>query len=191
MGEDPKDKRRDRERAPQAPYRDGEPGEDPAYAEALGRAVQALRAERGLSRADLAERAGLSYSYLSEIETGKKSGTSSKVLYLLAKALGVTVRELMTIAEERVLPAMREQDVSTAMLSEFSSALPSEAPEETRRVLRSWFRDDARVEASRVAASRPDDRRAAIAHDLAALLPELSAEDLALVLDLARRLRRR
>jgi transcriptional regulator with XRE-family HTH domain/CheY-like chemotaxis protein len=65
----------------------------------LGRAIKVLRAGRDLSRRDLAERAGLSYSYLAEIENGAKS-PSSRALDALASGLGLSVGDLAAAAEE-------------------------------------------------------------------------------------------
>ena len=56
---------------------DDQTGEDP-IGEGLGRAIRVLRTARDLGRRELAERAGLSYSYLAEIENGDKSGAQSR-----------------------------------------------------------------------------------------------------------------
>ena len=48
--------------------------------ENLGRAIKALRAEADLSRKDLAERAGISYSYLAEIENGSKPPSTRTIV---------------------------------------------------------------------------------------------------------------
>lgn len=56
--------------------------------------VKVFREHRGLSAAELAARAGLSRSYLSEIERGRKSG-SAIALAALAAALEVTVDDLL------------------------------------------------------------------------------------------------
>jgi transcriptional regulator with XRE-family HTH domain len=76
--------------------RRAEPGEPPdgsAFAVALGRAIKALRTLDGIDRRDLADRAGLSYSYLAEIENGKKSPSPS-AQKSIAGALGLDVRKL-------------------------------------------------------------------------------------------------
>jgi len=67
-------------------------------AERLGRALMAARAERGFKRRDLADLAGLSYPYLSEIENGRKQPSAGK-LKALASALGLTPAELLSRAE--------------------------------------------------------------------------------------------
>jgi transcriptional regulator with XRE-family HTH domain len=72
--------------------------DDPAYREAVGRAIKVLRTERGLERKDLAAASGLSYAYLSEIETGRKRA-SSKALFVIADALGVRPAELLALGD--------------------------------------------------------------------------------------------
>lgn len=71
---------------------------DTARKAALGRAIRVLRAERGLSRAELARLAEISYTHLAEIENGKKELSGSR-LSSVAEALGVLRHELMAIAE--------------------------------------------------------------------------------------------
>jgi transcriptional regulator with XRE-family HTH domain len=65
----------------------------------LGRAVAALRVERGLKRRELAESAHVSYPYLSEIENGAKA-PSSQTMAKLARSLQVSPADLWTRAEE-------------------------------------------------------------------------------------------
>lgn len=60
-------------------------GEDP---------VRVFRKHRGLSVKELAEKAGLSQPYLSEIETGKKEG-SIEAIKAIASALGVDLDDLV------------------------------------------------------------------------------------------------
>ena len=52
--------------------------------------VKILRKHHGLTQADLANRAGISRPYLTEIETGKKDG-SIRAMKALAEVLGVSV----------------------------------------------------------------------------------------------------
>lgn len=56
--------------------------------------VRVFREHRGLGAAELAGRAGVSASYLSEIESGRKPG-SARTLAKLACALDVAVDELI------------------------------------------------------------------------------------------------
>jgi transcriptional regulator with XRE-family HTH domain len=67
-------------------------------AAALGRAVQAIRAERGISQVQLAEQTGLMQSWISHIEHGRRNPTWSNIVRL-AEGLGVTIAELAGRAE--------------------------------------------------------------------------------------------
>jgi transcriptional regulator with XRE-family HTH domain len=70
--------------------------------EAVGRAIRVIRTEQGMSRKELARRSELSYPYVSEIETGKKS-PSSRALRSIADAFGLPVHELLAAAETLAL----------------------------------------------------------------------------------------
>jgi len=63
-----------------------------------GKAIKILRSEAELTRKELAERAGISYSYLTEIESEKKK-PSGETLYKIAQALGIRSSELFEILE--------------------------------------------------------------------------------------------
>ena len=67
-------------------------------AQALGKAITMRRTEMGMKRTKLAERAALSYPYLSEIENGRKQPSAEK-LRSLAAALKMNVVDLMGLAE--------------------------------------------------------------------------------------------
>lgn len=66
---------------------------------ALGRAVRALRDERGMSQEDLAHGADISVQYLSGIEGGHRNPTWD-VLTRLADALNVSISQLAARAED-------------------------------------------------------------------------------------------
>jgi len=59
----------------------------------LGKNIKVLRARRGLSQADFAEKADISITFLSNIERGIKY-PQPNMLSKIAKALGVNVNEL-------------------------------------------------------------------------------------------------
>jgi transcriptional regulator with XRE-family HTH domain len=61
----------------------------------LPRRLPLLRQERGLSRADLANRAGLSEKTIVEIEKGRRDRVLEKTLLCLATALVITLAELL------------------------------------------------------------------------------------------------
>jgi transcriptional regulator with XRE-family HTH domain len=61
---------------------------------ALGKRLAEIRERRGLKQKDLAERAGLSISFISEIENGHRNVSSEKLLRL-ANALGASIDYLL------------------------------------------------------------------------------------------------
>lgn len=63
----------------------------------LGACVRALREQRSLSQENLAAKAGISYQYLSGVETGKEN-FSIQVLESLSISLDIPMRELVTAA---------------------------------------------------------------------------------------------
>jgi len=65
----------------------------------LGRAIRVIRAQRGLRQDELAGAAGLSPSYVSLIERGKRE-PSLVIVRKLASALGVPVDLVMVLAIE-------------------------------------------------------------------------------------------
>jgi transcriptional regulator with XRE-family HTH domain len=67
-------------------------------AAALGRAVQTIRAETGISQVQLSEATGLMQSWISHIEHGRRNPTWSNIVRL-AEGLGVSVAELAARAE--------------------------------------------------------------------------------------------
>ena len=65
---------------------------------AFGAAVRSFRQERGWSQDDLADRAGLQPTYVSDLERGRRSpGMSTQAR--LASAFGVKVWQLFRLAE--------------------------------------------------------------------------------------------
>jgi transcriptional regulator with XRE-family HTH domain len=68
---------------------------EPLWREVLGSRLRALRAERGETLAETADRAGLSPQYLSEVERGRKE-PSSEMIAALAGALDTTLAGLTT-----------------------------------------------------------------------------------------------
>jgi len=168
--------------------------------EGLGRAIQALRAERGLKRQRLAEDAGLSYAYLAEIENGKKE-PSTRVLDAIARALGIRLPELMEVAES--LQAMVEGAEDEPLTPEEVRAYET-SPVMARLLSapdRSWFHrpiqparaSEATSELEDTAPPKPAEvqSRKRMLAELGALASRLSPPDLERLLDIARRLRTR
>ena len=73
-----------------APGRESEP----LWREVLGRSLRAAREEQGGRLVDVAERAGISPQYLSEIERGRKE-PSSEMIAAVIGALGVDLAGLL------------------------------------------------------------------------------------------------
>jgi transcriptional regulator with XRE-family HTH domain len=57
--------------------------------------MKRLREQRGLSRLALAKTSGLAQGYISDIEAGRKQNPGIETLQKLAKALKVSVAELV------------------------------------------------------------------------------------------------
>jgi transcriptional regulator with XRE-family HTH domain len=67
----------------------------------IGKEVRRRREELGLTGAQLAARAGMAPSAVSQIETGKRSPSSASVIKL-AQALGVEAGELFPLEQPRL-----------------------------------------------------------------------------------------
>ncbi len=63
----------------------------------LGDALRRLREAKGLTQVELAKRANITDEYLSMLESGVRRNPSLAVLRRLARALGVSVGELMAL----------------------------------------------------------------------------------------------
>jgi transcriptional regulator with XRE-family HTH domain len=154
------------------------PVQDPIDA-AIGRTIQVLRTSRGMSRRGLATRASISYSYLSAIENGDKR-PSSKILALIANALGVYAHELMAAAESRAAEA-RDDETDVAEATEMDTLL--ERLEERR-----MSRQLARL--GYVVPTTPLRSELGAVEELRALIVQMDAADVDLVMEMARRLAR-
>ena len=71
-----------------------DPEPEPLWREALGRTLRAARDEQGGRLVDVAERAGISPQYLSEIERGRKE-PSSEMIAAVSGALGLDLADLL------------------------------------------------------------------------------------------------
>ncbi|MEU3271066.1 helix-turn-helix transcriptional regulator [Saccharomonospora sp. NPDC006951] len=77
------------------PERTREQAPEPLWREALGRNLRTTREDQGHRLVDIAERAGISPQYLSEIERGRKE-PSSEMIAAVAGALGLDLAGLLT-----------------------------------------------------------------------------------------------
>ena len=159
----------------------------------------------GVERKQLAESAGVSYAYLSDIETGR-GRPGSRSLLAIAEALMLSPSELMRQAEayraqmtgepmtEQPGASEAELNLETTM-QRYADAAPSPAA-------RRWFHagralaeaqsdEEARLLQRPVGASTTDDDPHPTAHDeLRRAIAELSPGDALVVLALVRRLTR-
>jgi predicted transcriptional regulator len=71
----------------------GRPAPDPLWREMVGDVLRTERKQAGRTLADVAEQAGISTPYLSEVERGRKE-PSSEVLSAVAGALGLRLVDL-------------------------------------------------------------------------------------------------
>lgn len=167
--------------------------EDPAFYEALGRAIKVARAQFGMERKDLADRANVSYAYLSDIETGR-GRPGSRSLLSIAEALGRTPSELMQEAEMYRTQMGGETPPDTTSVSGGGAKTGRATP---GLIERPWFNEEAlaaglpsvsrrsqrEVWRNRLAATELDART-----ELHALIDRLSREDVDAVLALMRRI---
>src|SRR5699024_4141446 len=86
-----------------APGRDRPTQPEPLWREVIGRQIRRARTARAERLVDVAERAGVSPQYLSEVERGVKD-PSSEMLSAIAGALGTSVAGLAGRAY-RLVPA--------------------------------------------------------------------------------------
>lgn len=86
----------------------------------FGLKIKALRQSKGLSYQQLADKAGLSISYVHDIETGKKFPKADKII-ALAKTLGVDYDYLVSLRASKKL-----QPIIDLISSDFLNAVPWE-----------------------------------------------------------------
>jgi transcriptional regulator with XRE-family HTH domain len=154
---------------------------DPAFLAAYGEVVQELRSDLGFDRKGLAEAADISYSYLSAIESGQKipSGTLQNNL---ARTLGVDVSQLLAMANDRLVTSDDEAQLQMSRMEPVFEDPPSVAYSADAPSSRSYRRSTVASDGDRGMS-----RSGALA-ELRALLPNMSPEDAAMVVSMARRL---
>jgi transcriptional regulator with XRE-family HTH domain len=177
--------------------------ESPEFYEGLGRAIKVARTAMGLERKELAELAGVSYAYLSDIETGR-GRPGSRSFLAIAEALQRSPSELMREAEiyrarisgEEVepqrLPGSSPDSEIQARMARMSEAAPSPAARRwfhAGRMLAEAEMDLATEETVRLTGSPEDFGGETPQEELHRLVDGLSPEDAEVVLALVRRLR--
>lgn len=86
---------------------------EPLWREALGRKLREAREERGDRLVDVADRAGISVQYLSEIERGRKE-PSSEMIAAVTGALGIDLADLLISIAGQVRLVQRTQQFHTS-----------------------------------------------------------------------------
>ncbi len=112
----------------------------------FGRAIETLRASKGLSREEVAELARISLSYLSEIERGLKR-PSADIVAKIARAFGMKGSSFLQYVEELSAPLPEEETPAKAvqmplkrgrpmpLFSDDQVATSTAAPRRRRRAL--------------------------------------------------------
>lgn len=67
----------------------------------LGKCLQELRMQKGLSMSELAERSGVTKSYLNSLERGIKDNPSIQILEKISAVLGMELGSLLRYVHER------------------------------------------------------------------------------------------
>lgn len=65
----------------------------------LARALNEITASKGMRQADICRKTGLSDAHVSQIFSGKIKDPKASILYKIAHALGVTVDEVLELAD--------------------------------------------------------------------------------------------
>jgi transcriptional regulator with XRE-family HTH domain len=157
---------------------------DPAFLAAYGDAIRLIRDGRGMDRKGLADAAGISYSYLSAIESGQRL-PSEAVQDAIAAALDIEPSELLARANGAI--AVRSGDTPDPTLPTRAVAVEALADTLLEHV------EPAGTDTTPVASAPPSRAGASITAsgalaELRSLIPTLSPEDTALVVSMARRL---
>lgn len=150
---------------------------DPQFLAAFGQAIRDRREELHLDRKELAAAAGISYSYLSAIESGHKLPSQS-VQAAVAEALGTNPSDLLAAANGVVGEEISSTEPAALRIER------SEAPQAARL---SSFRMDEPMYRRMGHTSDPVSARGA-AEELNALLARMDSDDVALLLSMARRM---
>jgi len=151
---------------------------------ALGRTIKLERVARGWERKDLAERTGISYPYLSEIETGKKRPSWS-ALGTIAEVFGLRPSDLLGAAESWSDAAADEISAPASRMRE-SSVAPSWLAGRSKPGMSTR----AGMAPMQMRSERSEPReRAQLLRELIEHLEELPTQDLARLASLARSFR--
>ncbi|MFE7059987.1 helix-turn-helix domain-containing protein [Streptomyces californicus] len=85
-----------------APGQDGAPPREPLWRDLVGEVLRRERTAQGRTLKEMSEASRISLAYLSEVERGRKEA-SSEVLAAAARALGLTLADVLALAGERLV----------------------------------------------------------------------------------------
>ena len=134
----------------------------------LGRFLEHRRRELGLSRRDLADQSGLSYPYISQLETGDRE-PALKAMRALAPVLDVRPEELAALVAGGDWATTGSSSYESSPLMSLSSRPSSDAPYNRDKVLLSLER--------RLREVPPLERIALLNQLIAAAVDELAEHD--------------
>ncbi|MFD8947012.1 helix-turn-helix domain-containing protein, partial [Streptomyces californicus] len=87
---------------PTAPGPSGAPPGEPLWRDLVGEVLRRERKAQGRTLKEMSEASRISLAYLSEVERGRKEA-SSEVLAAAARALGLTLADVLALAGERLV----------------------------------------------------------------------------------------
>jgi transcriptional regulator with XRE-family HTH domain len=102
----------------------------------VGARVRQLRQARRLTQEELAERAGLSYKFIGEVERGRGNPTLT-TLAAISDALGVQLTDLLALDPERPKLTARQATQVREALASLETLVEWAAPPEARPAKRS------------------------------------------------------
>ena len=81
------------------------------FLKVVGDRIRTVRKLKGLTQEQLAEKAGLQYSYIGGVERGERN-CSLETLEKIVVGLGVTTYELFRYSDTDALPRLVKQEIS-------------------------------------------------------------------------------
>lgn len=143
-------------------------------------ALRELREKSGLSQVSLAERVGVSNTYISALESGRKVAPPYAIVVALAESLGVPETDLWHIAQEerrarletklRGTPVALRATGKNSALGMLAHAEPSDARSQGREALRPEEREMLDALAALKTAIPDDKKRAEVLEAMRKLL---------------------
>ena len=106
---------------------------------ALGKRIRILRTRQGLSQSQLADSAGMSQTYLSEVEAGKRN-VSVPYLEAIAQRLSIPVHELLKVEMEDSREAVLRE------LNGYLEKLPTDDLQYFLRMMRNLYGSESQAD---------------------------------------------